>query len=58
MKKKLELRGACAAKLGNTHSVRKVAGGVNQKVKCEECGRNRYGGTFEVEAKKRGERDG
>lgn len=49
MKKTMELCGACAAKLKETASVKKVAGGVDNKVTCAECGRRRYGATYEVE---------
>lgn len=57
--KKLDLCGACAAKLGEAYSLRKIAGGVDNKVVCSNCGRRRYGGTYEVGAKrKRGEVDG
>lgn len=38
----------CAAKLSIGYAVRKVAGGADQKVTCAECGRRRYGGTYEV----------
>lgn len=59
MKKKLDLCVPCAKKLGTAYTVRKVAGGVDNKVVCDECGRRRYGGTYEVEVKrKRGEVDG
>lgn len=46
-----DLCGACVAKLKVGFSVRKIAGGVNQKVICAECGRRRYGGTYEVSKK-------
>lgn len=48
MKKKLDLCVPCATKLGTAYTVRKVAGGVDKKVTCAECGRRRYGGTYEV----------
>lgn len=53
--KTVDLCGACAAKLGTAYSVRKIAGGVDHKVTCAECGRRRYGGTYEVAPKKKGE---
>lgn len=57
--KKMDLCGACAAKLGEAYNLRKVAGGVDNKVVCSNCGRRRYGGTYEVEVKrKRGEAGG
>lgn len=46
--KKLDLCVPCAAKLGTAYTVRKVAGGVDKKITCAECGRRRYGGTYEV----------
>ncbi len=52
--KTLALCGACAAKLGHGYDVRKVAGGVDNKVTCDECGRRRYGGTYELRPKERG----
>ncbi len=53
--KQMTLCGACAAKLGTAYSVRKIAGGVDHKVTCAHCGCRRYGGTYEVAKKKRGE---
>ncbi len=50
--KKVDLCGACAAKLGEAYSLRRVAGGVDNKVVCAECGRRRYGGTYEISGKK------
>lgn len=50
--KKLDLCGACAAKLGEAYSLRKIAGGVDNKVICSNCGRRRYGGTYELSGKK------
>lgn len=52
--KKLDLCGACAAKLGEAYSLRKIAGGVDNKVVCSNCGRRRYGGTYELSGKKEG----
>ncbi len=51
MKKKLDLCGVCAAKLGTAYNLRKIAGGVDNKITCAECGRRRYGGTFDVTKK-------
>lgn len=51
--KQRDLCGACAAKLGTAYSVRKIAGGVDHKVTCAECGRRRYGGTYEIAPKKK-----
>lgn len=52
MKKTMELCGVCAAKLRETASVKKLAGGTNNKVSCSKCGRRRYGATYEVSRKK------
>ena len=49
-KRKICLCGACAAKLSAAYEVRKVVGGVGEKVLCMECRRRRYGGTYEVTA--------
>lgn len=53
MKKQLELCTPCSIKLGTVYSVRKIAGGVDHKVTCAECGRRRYGGIYEVETKRK-----
>ena len=56
--KTLDLCGVCAAKLGETYPMLKVAGGVNNKIFCTECGRRRYGGSYEVYGKEaRGDDD-
>lgn len=46
-----DLCGRCAARKAATHEVRKVAGGVDNKITCAACGRRRYGGTYEVTKK-------
>lgn len=51
MKKTLDLCGVCAAKLGTAYNLRKVAGGVDNKITCAHCRQPRYGGTFEVTKK-------
>jgi len=51
--KKMELCGACAAKLREEAEVKKVGGGVDNKVTCSKCGRRRYGAIYEVGMKKR-----
>lgn len=51
--KKMELCGVCAAMLRKEANVKKIGGGVDNKVTCSKCGRRRYGATYEVE--KRGE---
>lgn len=51
MKRKVDLCVPCAAKLETAYTVRKIASGVDLKVKCAECGRQRYGGTYELSGK-------
>lgn len=48
MKKTADLCGRCAALLGQEYDVRKVAGGRDHKVTCQQCGLRRYGGTYEI----------
>ncbi len=48
MRRELDLCVPCSIKLGSSYTVRKISGGVDHKVKCAECGRRRYGGTYEV----------
>ncbi len=52
--KKMELCGACAAMLLEQAEVKKVGGGIDNKVTCSKCGRRRYGATYEVGRKKKG----
>ena len=48
--KEMDLCGKCAAKLrGEGCTVQRIAGGVNQKVTCERCGRRRYGARCQAE---------
>ncbi len=51
--KKMELCGKCAALMADAYELRKVAGGADNKVTCANCGRRRYGGTYETAAKRR-----
>lgn len=46
------LCGACAALLRRGYSLEKISGGVDNKITCDECGRRRYGATYEVTRKK------
>ena len=55
MNKKYDLCGACAEELKEGYALKKISGGVDNKVTCSHCGRRRYGGTYELtkkEAKK------
>jgi len=45
---KMDLCGICAALLGNAYSVCKVSGGADNKVTCANCGKRRYGASYEV----------
>lgn len=51
--RKIELCGGCAAVLKEHYNVRRVGGGVNNKVVCGQCGKRRFGGTYELTAKKK-----
>ena len=46
--KTVDLCGRCAAVIGEHYAVKKIAGGSDHKVFCEQCRRMRYGGTYEV----------
>ena len=52
--KKMELCGACAAMLREQAEVKKLGGRHDNKVTCTNCGRRRYGATYEVGKKKNG----
>ena len=55
MRKQVKLCGKCAALLTDVGTVRRISQGVNEKISCEQCGKRRYGGTYEVETKRRAE---
>jgi len=48
----MDLCGRCAAMMADACDLQKVAGGSDNKITCANCGRRRYGGTYEA-AKKR-----
>ncbi len=54
----LKLCGKCAALMQDAYEVHEVSRGVCEKVVCANCGKRRYGGTYEVQPKKRTERSG
>ena len=56
MTKTVELCGKCAALLREAATVVKVGGGADHKVRCEQCRRQRYGGTYEITTPPRGAR--
>lgn len=45
---KLSLCGKCAALMKTAFEVKKISGGANFKVLCENCGRKRFGGVYEL----------
>lgn len=45
---KRDLCTPCAMALTEKRSVKLISRGSDQKVTCEQCGRRRYGGTYEV----------
>ena len=51
MSKKYDLCGKCAAELREGYKLSRVAGGVDNKITCSNCGRRRYGATYELEKK-------
>jgi hypothetical protein len=48
-----ELCGKCAALLREGFDIKRVGGGVDNKITCSNCGRRRYGATYEVSVRKR-----
>ncbi len=51
--RKMDLCGRCAALMADTYDLQKVAGGSDNKITCANCGRRRYGGTYEAAIKRR-----
>lgn len=47
-----ELCGICAIKLRESGMEVKQVGGRMEKISCQECGKRKYGTTYEVTAKK------
>lgn len=54
MNKKHDLCGACAEQLKEGYSLKKISGGVSNKVTCSHCGKRRYGATYELARKEAG----
>ena len=55
MSQKYDLCVACAEMLKEGYTLKKISGGVDNKITCSNCGRRRYGATYELtkkEAKK------
>lgn len=46
-----DLCGRCAAIYADTFNVKRISGGVQNKVQCSHCGRKHYGGTYEITPK-------
>lgn len=53
MMQTVELCGKCANLMKEGFALKRVAGGVDQKVTCANCGKRRYGATYEVSRKER-----
>lgn len=51
MGKTVELCGACEIQMKESFTLKRVGGGVNNKVTCSKCGKRRYGATYEIEKK-------
>lgn len=52
---KYDLCGTCAEQLKEGYNLKKISGGVDNKITCSNCGRRRYGASYELtkkEAKK------
>lgn len=50
--RKCDLCVPCAEQMKEGYILRKVGGGVANKVTCGLCGRRRYGSSYELEKKK------
>lgn len=48
MNKRYELCGVCAEQMKEGYALKKIGGGVDNKVTCSNCGRRRYGATYEL----------
>lgn len=49
--KVFELCGRCAELLRGGYELRRVAGGVDNKITCAHCGKRRYGASYQMEKK-------
>ena len=54
MKKTLDLCGICFAQMQADYNFRRTSRPVNYKITCAQCGRRRYGATYEAEPKEAG----
>lgn len=55
---KRTLCGTCAELLRRGYDLKKIAGGVDNKITCDNCGKRRYGATYEVTPKRAAEQSG
>lgn len=55
-RKKLDLCGSCAAKIGSFVTLTMLPKPSNNKITCAECGRRRYGATYIAERRKAAEK--
>lgn len=52
MKNKVDLCVPCYIKLKESYDLTLIAGGVSNKVTCSQCGKRRYGSTYEMKARR------
>ena len=52
-----DLCGACVEELKEGYDLKRIGGGVDNKITCVNCGRRRYGGTFELTKKEKSSED-
>ena len=52
MSKQFDLCKACAEQMKEAYAVKKISGGIDNKVTCDNCGRRRYGATYELTKEK------
>lgn len=50
---RVDLCGTCAETMRESYSLKKVKGGVDNKITCACCKRRRYGSTYDVVPKKK-----
>ena len=51
MNKQHDLCAPCAEKLKQGYVLKKISGGIDNKVTCSHCGKRRYGATYELTRK-------
>ena len=54
MNKQHDLCGACAQQMKEGYTLKKICGGISNKVTCSHCGKRRYGATYELAKKEAG----